>query len=188
VSTEFVSKPELAAQAWQPLARFFFDTVRHRQRVLSDEGLTPNDIRALMALDPAEGRSMSELAERWACDASNATFIVDRLEERSLAERRTVPSDRRVKLVVLTEQGAAVRSRVLERFYEPPPELLELTRSDLEALREAASRLPVGEGWGSTSAPPGVRPPGSRAEMGTDARDREAGASAGPGADRGARA
>ena len=140
-------KQDLAAQAWRPLARFFFDTVRHRQRILGSEGLTPNDIRALMVLDTARGRTMGELADAWACDASNATFIVDRLEERMLAERRSVPSDRRVKLVVLTERGAEVRGRVLEHFFEPPPELLELTRADLEALREAASRLPVSDDW-----------------------------------------
>ena len=141
-----VSKQDLASEAWRPLARFFFDTVRHRQKVLNSEGLTPNDIRALMVLDPSEGRAMSDLADAWTCDASNATFIVDRLEERGLAERRSVATDRRVKLVVLTARGAAIRGRVLERFYEPPPELLELSRADLEALREAAARLPVAEG------------------------------------------
>jgi DNA-binding MarR family transcriptional regulator len=146
VVTRSSAKHDLAAQAWRPLARFFFDTVRHRQRVLGSEGLTPNDIRALMVLDPSRGRTMGELADAWSCDASNATFIVDRLEERALAERRSVPSDRRVKLVVLTEQGAEIRGRVLERFFEPPPELLELSRADLEALREAAARLPVVEG------------------------------------------
>ena len=146
------AKQDLASQAWRPLARFFFDTVRHRQKVLSSEGLSPNDIRALMGLDPSQGRTMSDLAEAWSCDASNATFIVDRLEERALAERRTVATDRRVKLVVLTTRGAAIRGRVLQRFFEPPPELLELSRTDLEALREAAARLPVTEGWGSEGA------------------------------------
>ena len=146
------AKQQLAAEAWRPLARFFFDTVRHRQKVMSSEGLTPNDIRALMALDPSEGRTMSELADSWTCDASNATFIVDRLEERALAERRTVATDRRVKLVVLTPRGAEIRGRILQRFFEPPPELLELSRADLEALREAAARLPVTDGWGSEAA------------------------------------
>lgn len=51
-----------------------------------------------------------------------------------------------MNLVVLTARGTAIRSRVLERFYEPPPELLELSRADLEALREAVVRLPVAEG------------------------------------------
>jgi DNA-binding MarR family transcriptional regulator len=188
VSDAFVSKPELAARAWRPLARFFFDTVQHRQRMLSEEGLTPNDVRALIVLDLEQGRSMSDLADAWACDASNATFIVDRLEERSLAERRTVPTDRRLKMVVLTPRGAEVRRRVFERMFEPPPEFLELTRSDLEALREAATRLPPTDGWGAT-AEAEVPSADSRAEIADDdASDREAGTSAGTRDDRGARA
>jgi DNA-binding MarR family transcriptional regulator len=142
------SKQELAADVWRPLARFFFDTVRHRQRVLGAEGLTPNDARALMALDRSKGKTMRKLADEWLCDASNATFIVDRLEERALVERRSVPTDRRVKLVVLTPLGERTRGRVLHHFFEPPPELLELTRDDLEGLRDAVIKLPVSTNWG----------------------------------------
>ena len=142
-----VSKEHLAAEAWRPLARFFFDTARHRQRVLSEAGLTPNDVRALMALDPERGRTMRALAEAWLCDASNATFIVDRLEERGLAERRSVA------LRSSRQDGRAdrprdrMRGRILQRFFEPPPELLELSRTDLEALRDAGGRLPITHGW-----------------------------------------
>jgi DNA-binding MarR family transcriptional regulator len=137
------NKQALAREAWKPLARFFFDTVRHRQRILAAYGLTPNDMRALAALDPESGRTMRELAEEWACDASNATWIVDRLEERGLAERRTVPGDRRVKSVVLTSSGAKTRDRVLHAMFEPPPEMLELDRADLIALRDAVAKLHV---------------------------------------------
>lgn len=121
--------------------RFLMETNRHRSKVLQGEGLTPNDAKALIALDETEGRTMSDLADLWLCDASNATWIVDRLEERGLAERRTVPTDRRVKLVVLTPLGAATRDRVLHAMYEPPPELLALRREDLEALRDVVARL-----------------------------------------------
>jgi DNA-binding MarR family transcriptional regulator len=145
------SKRALAGQAWRPLARFFFDTVRHRQRILGAHGLTPNDMRALAALDTRAGRTMRELADEWACDASNATWIVDRLEERGLAERRSVPNDRRVKSVVLTTAGAKTRDRVLEALFEPPPELLELEADDLVALRDALAKLPV-------TRPTGARP------------------------------
>ena len=105
-----------------------------------------------MVLDPSRGRTMTQLADEWSCDASNATFIVDRLEERGLAERRTVPTDRRLKLVVLTGRGGHTRARVLDHFFEPPPELLELTREDLEALRDAVAKLPVSPDWGDQAA------------------------------------
>ena len=140
------SKEDLAGEAWRPLARFFFDTARHRQRFLSELDLTPNDLRAMTVLAPSRGLTMRQLADEWVCDASNATFIVDRLEKRGLAERRSVPTDRRVKLVVLTARGRRILERVLERFYEPPQELLELSREDLEAIRDAVTRLPA-ETW-----------------------------------------
>ena len=64
---------------------------------------------------------MSELADEWMCDASNATWIVDRLEERGLAERRTIPTDRHVKLVVLTAKGDRTRHEMIRTPHEPPP-------------------------------------------------------------------
>ncbi|MGH2580552.1 MAG: MarR family winged helix-turn-helix transcriptional regulator [Actinomycetota bacterium] len=136
------SKKELAAEVWRPLVDFFFKTAKHRSRVLGRYGLTPGDARALASLEAGEGRPMGALAEEWACDASNATWMVDRLEERGLAERRSSPTDRRVKLVVLTPLGRKTRSAIMEGMYEPPPELLRLDRADLEALRDALARLP----------------------------------------------
>jgi DNA-binding MarR family transcriptional regulator len=143
VRTTGTSKRTLATQAWKPLARFFFETAKHRQRVFADSGLTPNDARALFVLDRTHGRSMSELADEWLCDASNATWIVDRLEERGLAERRTIPTDRRVKLVVLTAKGDRTKQEMIRTLYEPPPELLELDLEELEALRDAVAKLPL---------------------------------------------
>jgi DNA-binding MarR family transcriptional regulator len=136
------SKKELAAEAWRPLVEFFFKTAKHRSRVLGRYGLTPGDARALASLEAGEGRAMGALAEEWSCDASNATWLVDRLEERGLAERRSLPTDRRVKLVVLTALGRKTRAAIMEGMYQPPPELLRLDRVDLEVLRDALARLP----------------------------------------------
>jgi len=85
---------------------------------------------------------MRSLADEWECDASNATWIVDRLEKFGLAERRTVPHDRRVKLVVLTARGAKTKAELMEEFLAPPGELLDMSQGDLEALRRALETLP----------------------------------------------
>ncbi len=139
------SKHALAADVWRRLFDFFISTGRERQRMLAELDLTPNDSRALHTLDPREGRTMRSLAEEWACDASNATWIVDRLEARGLAERRARAGDRRVKLVVLTAAGVRTRDKLRAAMYEPPPELLALPRTTLQALKSAAAKLP-GEG------------------------------------------
>ena len=116
---------------------FFIGTSAQRAKVLARLGLTPNDARALSALDVADGRTMRSLADEWGCDASNATLIIDRLEKRGFAERRGKPGDRRVKLVVLTPAGVKTRQRLLEGMYDPPPEMLALPRASLEVLRSA---------------------------------------------------
>lgn len=105
-----------------------------RTKILGEHGLTPNDARALSSLDPDKGRTMRSLADEWSCDASNATWIVDRLEQMGHAERRTIPEDRRVKLVALTRKGLKMRTGLLEKFYKPPSELLVLEPGELEVL------------------------------------------------------
>jgi DNA-binding MarR family transcriptional regulator len=72
--------------------------------------------------------------------------VVDRLEERGLAERKASPTDRRVKLVVLSPLGAKTKTELLRQMFDPPPELLALDRADLEALRDALARLPPRQG------------------------------------------
>jgi DNA-binding MarR family transcriptional regulator len=130
-------KSALAAEAWKRLFTFFMKTRSQRDRLLAQLRLTPNDVRALTELDGASGRTMRSLAEEWGCDASNATWIVDRLERRGLVERRAKPGDRRVKLVVLSAAGVKARKQLLDGLFEPPPELLALPRATLEVLRDS---------------------------------------------------
>jgi len=133
-------KAALAAQAWKRLFTFFMKTRSQRDRLLAQLRLTPNYVRALTELDGSSGRTMRSLAEEWGCDASNATWIVDRLEKRGLVERRAKPGDRRVKLVVLSAACVKARKQLLDGLFEPPPELLALPRATLELLRDS---LPV---------------------------------------------
>jgi MarR family transcriptional regulator, organic hydroperoxide resistance regulator len=123
-----------ARRVWQLMFDFLMSTAPHRTDVLGQFGLTPNDSRALGSLRQDEGRTMRSLAEEWRCDASNATWIVDRLENAGLAVRRAEPNDRRVKLVVLTAKGARVKRELMKAFYAPPSELLRLESADLAAL------------------------------------------------------
>ena len=135
------SNRKLAREIWGRMFDFLMRTAPDRHRSLGRRGLTPNDARALSSLDREAGRTMRDLSEQWECDASNATWIVDRLERFGLAERREVPTDRRVRQVVLTARGERVRAELLEEFHTPPAELLQLSRKDLEALARALGKL-----------------------------------------------
>ncbi len=137
-----VTKHELAAEAWQTLLGYFF---AHRESTLGaaqELGLTPGHVKALFALDDEVPRSMGELAEALVCDPSNATWLVDRLDERDLIERRPHPGDRRVKTVVLTPEGIAVKQQLIARMSQPPTDLASLDRDALEQLVVALRHLP----------------------------------------------
>jgi DNA-binding MarR family transcriptional regulator len=131
---ETSEQSRLEAQAWRLFFDFFMRTRPQRDKLLSRLGLTPNDARGLSNLDATEGRTMRSLAEAWDCDASNATFIVDRLEARGLVERRPHPEDRRVRSVVLTARGVRLKRQLQEGLYAPPEELSRLKPSELETL------------------------------------------------------
>ena len=105
--------------------------------------LAPQQGMALRALH--EPRPMGELAKFLACDNSNVTGIVDRLEERGLVERRSAEHDRRVKLIVLTDEGQRVRREIERRITEPPRVIAELPKQDQVALRDILRRALASE-------------------------------------------
>jgi DNA-binding MarR family transcriptional regulator len=135
------TKAELARDVWRFLFDFIVETAPRRNRVLGEHGLSPNDSRALFALDERRGRTMSSLAQEWGTDASYVTAVVDRLERKGLAARSALPGDRRVKLVLLTTAGSRLKKRLGRELHEPPDELLAMTTSDLEALWASTSKL-----------------------------------------------
>jgi hypothetical protein len=47
-----------------------------------------------------------------------------------------------VQHVVLTPEGVRTRTALIEAIYKPPPALVDLPRASLEALRDAAAKLP----------------------------------------------
>jgi len=98
---------------------------------------------ALRELD--EPLPMRDLADRLCCDASNVTGIVDRLEARGLVERQTVLGDRRVKHIVLTEAGRALREEHRSGLTTDLPLLHDLSSGDRRQLA-ALLRRSVGEG------------------------------------------
>jgi DNA-binding MarR family transcriptional regulator len=134
-------KTALVRETWRDMFDFFIATRKERDPVIARAQLTANDAKGLWSLSLYEGKTMGTLAAEWTCDASQVTWIVDRLEKRGLAERRPAPGDRRVKMVVLTPLGQKTRDEVMGAFYEPPDALMSLSRADLEVLHAIVGRL-----------------------------------------------
>lgn len=142
------SKRSAASDVWRLMLDYMQAQFGRASGILQELGLTPGHLKVLMQLEPGLGRPMGSLAHSFACDASTMTWLVDRLEERGLVERRMLPGDRRVKTVVLTPRGIETKARLHERLYEPPAELLALDRTALDSMLEILSKLarhaPVG--------------------------------------------
>ncbi|MGK5547617.1 MarR family winged helix-turn-helix transcriptional regulator [Streptomyces sp. URMC 127] len=110
------------------LARRIADHVRDRAALLD---LTAPQATALRELTGP--MTMRELADRMACEPSNATFVIDKLEGRGLLERHPHPTDRRAKQLVLTGEGTALRERLMELLARESP-LAGLSQEEQDAL------------------------------------------------------
>jgi DNA-binding MarR family transcriptional regulator len=122
----------LEAAAWEALGELFM-LQRPRMMALCREfDLFPPQLMVLKALD--RPRPMSDVAATLACDSSNLTGITDRLEERGLVRRGADEKDRRVRLLVLTDEGQRVRREVVGRLQRPPAAIDALSDRDLVSL------------------------------------------------------
>ncbi len=81
-------------------------------RRLRDIGITRAQWLGLTRVNRRPGMSQSELADMMEIEKAPAGKIVDRLEEKGWIERRAEPSDRRIKRIYLTGQGARVHAAI----------------------------------------------------------------------------
>jgi DNA-binding MarR family transcriptional regulator len=134
------ARTSAAREAWALMFELFAQQKPRHIAIAAEFDLSPMQAFALRLLEPGTPLPMSDLAEALHCDASNVTGIVDRLEGRGLIARQGADHDRRVKMLVVTEAGAALRERLLDRIAEPPPPIAKLSAADQRALRDIMRR------------------------------------------------
>ena len=126
-------RPRRAAEIWRLLVESGFEAVRERvAHCTSERRLSPPQARLLREL--AEPASQRELARRLGYDPSNITALADALEARGLTERRTDPSDRRVRTLVRTEEGDRAAAALEERLFRPPESITDLSSREQHVL------------------------------------------------------
>jgi DNA-binding MarR family transcriptional regulator len=75
-------------------------------------GITPVQYAALHAAHRQPGLDQRTLAATIGFDTSTIGGVIDRLERRGLIERQASPTDRRVRLLQVTPEGAALLADV----------------------------------------------------------------------------
>jgi DNA-binding MarR family transcriptional regulator len=132
---EETGRTDPASQAWSLMHWLMLSNKARLMAISQEFDLAPQQAIALRILS-AGPRPMGELARYLMCDSSNVTGITDRLEERGLVRRTASDQDRRVKLLVLTDEGEKLRREITERLAEPPPWLSSLSEADQRKLKQ----------------------------------------------------
>lgn len=140
MATVAPSQQSPADEAWSILLRLLAAGRRRFLAAASELDLHPAQAGALLQMKPGAAMPMHELATMLACDNSNVTGIVDRLEARGLVTRRPYAPDRRVKHIVLTDAGAGLCDLIRERMSEPPEAITRLSVADQRLLRDVLRR------------------------------------------------
>jgi DNA-binding MarR family transcriptional regulator len=130
-----------APDAWGLLVRLFFTHRANLPPVAAELDLSPAQCHLLHLIEPDRPIAMGELAQTLACDRSNVTGLVDRLESRGLVRRRASEEDRRVKVLILTPTGSRLRALLLDRMTAPPVTLQRLSAREQRELVRILQRL-----------------------------------------------
>jgi DNA-binding MarR family transcriptional regulator len=130
-----------SCEAWQLLVRLFFVQRANLPSLAAELELSPAQCHVLQLLEPGRPVPMGRLAQTLACDASNVTGLVDRLELRGLIRRGSSSEDRRVKVLELTAKGTRLRSLLLERIATPPTSLRKLSDQERQTLVQILGRM-----------------------------------------------
>jgi DNA-binding MarR family transcriptional regulator len=128
----------LAEDAFDRLRRIAFEG-EHVERMAAlglRLKLSPGVIKTLMRLAKSDGISMGDMARGIGCDPSYITALVDDLDERGLARREPAPYDRRVKIIVLTNEGRSLAQEITSVLAVPPASFGTLSKAELTQLRD----------------------------------------------------
>jgi DNA-binding MarR family transcriptional regulator len=131
----------LANEVWRAMAAVVFDNRdAWRRVVIETTGLPFSRVRVLRRL---ARRSMTakEIAEAASLDAPATSVAVNDLEDRGLVVREAHPTNRRCKVISLTDEGRKVVA-IIDVIDDPaPPPFTALDRSELGTLQAILAKL-----------------------------------------------
>lgn len=136
-----MSDNPLANEVWRAMAALVFDNRDSWKRaVVEAAGLPFSRVRLLRRLS-RQSMTVKELARAATIDAPAATVAINDLEERGLVVREPDPTNRRCKLVSLTDAGRAIVDRI-DAVDDPAPDVLAaLGEGDLMQLRALLAKI-----------------------------------------------
>ncbi|WP_133407483.1 MarR family winged helix-turn-helix transcriptional regulator [Parashewanella tropica] len=114
--------------------------IRAYRPLLEQYQLTFPQYLVMQSLWCEDGISLTELSNATMLDLGTLTPIVKRLEGKSLLTKEKNQADERKKVLVLTEQGNAIRSEALE-LKKTLLERVNLSEKQLKLLKEQCLKI-----------------------------------------------
>jgi DNA-binding MarR family transcriptional regulator len=144
-----VSMTAMASTQTAPDLSFLLDRTSHVLRTrmaaaLAEIGLTAR-MHCVLVHAVGEERTQIQLAEIGDMDKTTMVVTVDALEKAGLAERRASTTDRRARIIAVTEEGARVAARsqeIVDRVHEEA--LAALPADERKIFLRAMNRLVTG--------------------------------------------
>jgi DNA-binding MarR family transcriptional regulator len=140
-----VSDNPRADEVWRAMAAVVFDNRdAWRRDVVETTGLPFSRVRVVRRLAKRGAMTAKGIAEAATMDAPATTVALNDLEDRGLIVREADPTNRRSKLVSLTDEGRAVVARIDEIEDPAPPPFATLSQAELRTLEAILAKLAGG--------------------------------------------
>lgn len=117
----------------------------HHVARLAEFGLSIPEANVLLNLHPGRAMPMRQLADLMAYDKSNLTGVMRRLEARKLVTADASGTDRRVRSMVLTAAGEALRAGLDDRLSVDSPLLAGLDAAERDEMLRLLRKLQLSE-------------------------------------------
>ena len=140
--TSTVDRQAKALKAWVILSRAYAAVQGRASADIAARDLTVGEFAVLEVLHHRGPLLLSQLKDKVLVSAGGVTYLVDRLAERGLVERRRCEHDRRAFYAALTEDGEALISRIFPGHAEAIELAFEgLSDVELETLTVLLRKL-----------------------------------------------
>lgn len=106
---------QAALHLWVTLSRAQSAVAAHLLDDARADGISPSEFGVLELLYHKGPRLLGEIQRRVLVSSGGITFLVDRLTEKGLVERRDCPTDRRARYAALTSQGEQLMTRLFPK-------------------------------------------------------------------------
>jgi DNA-binding MarR family transcriptional regulator len=138
-----MSKTDDNQPIYAQLLQLMFKNKHRMIQIAEKYDLTMMQSTTLLMLEDSNPKAMRSLSDYFMCDASTVTGLIDRLEARELVTRANHPTDRRVKLLTLTEKGSTLRDAIRSENQAAETERLNelLTADERVQLKKLVSKL-----------------------------------------------